>query len=131
MKPDDVLTSTQHKIMIVDDDVHVRDSLILVLGEAGFQVITVCDELTVLDKARTELPSLIILDLMLPKIPGLEICKQLKGDAATQHIPVIMLTARTTTVDKVTGFQLGADDYITKPFNPRELVLRINRSLLI
>ena|ERR1700683_2463796 len=120
----------QHKIMIVDDDVHVRESLINVLGDAGFEVITVSDESTVLEMARIELPSLIILDLMLPKTPGLEICKQLKAVTATQHIPIIMLTARTTVVDKVAGFQLGADDYVTKPFNPRELVLRINRSLL-
>jgi DNA-binding response OmpR family regulator len=120
----------QHKIMVVDDDVHVRESLISVLNEAGFKVLTVPDESTVLEQARTERPSLIILDLMLPKTPGLEICRQLKADATTQHIPVIMLTARTTVLDKVTGFQIGADDYVTKPFNPRELVLRINRSLL-
>jgi two-component system alkaline phosphatase synthesis response regulator PhoP len=121
----------QHKIMVVDDDVHVKDSLGVLLADAGFKVIPVDDELTVLDRARNESPSLIILDLMLPKIPGLELCKLLKDDAVTHDIPVIMLTARTTAVDKINGLTLGADDYVTKPFNPRELLLRINRSLLI
>jgi two-component system phosphate regulon response regulator PhoB len=72
---------------------------------------------------------LIILDLMLPGMSGLEICKVLKGDTATRHIPVIMLTAKGEEVDKIVGLELGADDYVTKPFSPRELILRINRSL--
>jgi two-component system, OmpR family, alkaline phosphatase synthesis response regulator PhoP len=120
----------QHKIMLVDDDAHVIDSLSNLLSAAGFQVLAVKDESTVLEKARAESPSLIILDLMLPHVPGLEICKRLKDDVTTQHIPVIMLTAKSGDGDKVAGLRLGADDYVTKPFNPRELILRINRSLL-
>jgi two-component system phosphate regulon response regulator PhoB len=119
----------QHKIMVVDDEADVIDMLVMNLRTAGFQVITVEDGATALVKARNESPSLIILDLMLPKMPGLEICKVLKGDPATRHIPVIMLTAKAEEVDKIVGLELGADDYVTKPFSPRELILRINRSL--
>ena len=119
----------QHKIMIVDDEPDVIDMLVINLRAAGFQVITVEDGATALTKARNESPSLIILDLMLPRMPGLEICKVLKSDVATRHIPVIMLTAKAEEVDKIVGLELGADDYVTKPFSPRELILRINRSL--
>ena len=119
----------QHKIMVVDDETDVIDLLVLNLRAAGFQVIAVEDGATALVKARNELPSLIVLDLMLPKMPGLEICKVLKSDVATRHIPVIMLTAKAEEVDKIVGLELGADDYVTKPFSPRELILRINRSL--
>jgi two-component system phosphate regulon response regulator PhoB len=119
----------QHKIMVVDDEADVIDMLVINLRAAGFQVIAVEDGATALAKARNESPSLIILDLMLPRMPGLEICKVLKSDPATRHIPVIMLTAKAEEVDKIVGLELGADDYVTKPFSPRELILRINRSL--
>ncbi len=115
--------------MIVDDEADVIDMLVINLRAAGFQVITVEDGATALTKARNESPSLIVLDLMLPRMPGLEICKVLKSDAATRHIPIIMLTAKAEEVDKIVGLELGADDYVTKPFSPRELILRINRSL--
>jgi len=119
----------QHKILIVDDESDVTDMLTLNLRGAGFQVVAVEDGATALKKARSETPSLIILDLMLPGMSGLEICKVLKGDVSTRHIPIIMLTAKGEEMDKVVGLELGADDYVTKPFSPRELVLRINRSL--
>jgi two-component system phosphate regulon response regulator PhoB len=119
----------QHKIMIVDDEADVIDMLLINLRGAGFQVVAVEDGATALVKARSESPSLIILDLMLPRMPGLEICKVLKSDVATRHIPVIMLTAKAEEVDKIVGLELGADDYVTKPFSPRELILRVNRSL--
>ena len=115
--------------MVVDDEADVIDMLVINLRAAGFQVIAVEDGATALAKARNESPSLIILDLMLPRMPGLEICKVLKSDAATRHIPIIMLTAKAEEVDKIVGLELGADDYVTKPFSPRELILRINRSL--
>src|SRR6202453_5288244 len=119
----------QHKIMIVEDEADVIDMLVINLLAAGFQVITVEDGATALAAARIESRSLIILDLMLPKMPGLEICKVLKSDIASRHIPVIMLAAKAEEVDKIVGLELGADDYVTKPFSPRELVLRVNRSL--
>ena len=119
----------QPKILVVDDEADVIDMLVMNLRTAGFQVMTAEDGASALAKARNESPSLIILDLMLPKMPGLEICKVLKGDVATRHIPVIMLTAKAEEVDKIVGLELGADDYVTKPFSPRELMLRVNRSL--
>jgi len=115
--------------MIVDDEADVVDMLVINLRAAGFQVIAVEDGAAALAKARNEAPSLIVLDLMLPRMPGLEICRVLKSDVATRHIPVIMLTAKAEEVDKIVGLELGADDYVTKPFSPRELILRINRSL--
>ncbi len=119
----------QHKILVVEDEADVLDLLLINLRAAGFTVIAVEDGAQALAKARSEPPSLIILDLMLPKMSGLEICKVLKSEAATRNIPVIMLTAKAEEVDKIVGLELGADDYVTKPFSPRELILRINRSL--
>jgi two-component system phosphate regulon response regulator PhoB len=99
------------------------------LRAAGFQVTAVNDGAAALTKARSESPALIVLDLMLPGMSGLEVCKVLKSEIATRGIPVIMLTAKGEEVDKIVGLELGADDYVTKPFSPRELILRINRSL--
>ena len=118
-------TST-NRILIVEDEADVVDMLTLNLRKAGgFTVSTAADGAAGLRKAREELPALIILDLMLPKMPGLEICKSLKNDAATKHIPIIMLTAKAEEIDRIVGLEFGADDYVTKPFSPREIVLRI------
>jgi two-component system phosphate regulon response regulator PhoB len=119
----------QHKILVVEDEADVLDLLLINLRAAGFAVVTVEDGATAVARVRSEAPALIILDLMLPKMSGLEICKVLKSDTATRNIPVIMLTAKAEEVDKIVGLELGADDYVTKPFSPRELILRINRSL--
>jgi len=124
-----ILNLMQHKILVVDDEADVIDLLVMNLRAAGFLVVAVEDGATALAKARSEAPSLIILDLMLPGMSGLEICKVLKGDVATRQIPIIMLTAKGEEVDKIVGLELGADDYVTKPFSPRELILRVNRSL--
>ena len=119
-------TPTSNKILIVEDEQDVIDMLTLNLKKAGgFVVSTATDGASGLKKAREELPALIILDLMLPKMPGLEVCKILKNDGATQHIPIIMLTAKAEEVDRIVGLEIGADDYVTKPFSPREIVLRI------
>jgi two-component system phosphate regulon response regulator PhoB len=82
-----------------------------------------------LHKARTEKPAFIILDLMLPKMPGLEVCKILKSDPAARHIPIMMLTAKAEEIDRIVGLEFGADDYVTKPFSPREVILRIQAIL--
>jgi len=119
----------QHKILVVDDETDVIDMLVINLRAAGFNVMAAEDGASALAKVRKEPPSLIILDLMLPQMSGLEVCKTLKGDIATRHIPVIMLTAKAEEVDKIVGLELGADDYVTKPFSPREIILRVNRSL--
>lgn len=119
----------QQRILVVDDESDVLDMLVINLRGAGFTVSVAENGAAALTLARSELPSLIVLDLMLPQMSGLEICKVLKSDVATKHIPVIMLTAKAEEVDKIVGLELGADDYVTKPFSPRELILRINRSL--
>ena len=90
---------------------------------------TATDGAAGLRKAREESPALIILDLMLPRMPGLEVCKVLKTDTATRQIPIIMLTAKAEEIDRIVGLEFGADDYVTKPFSPRELVLRVNAIL--
>jgi len=118
------------RILIVEDENDVVDLLTLNLRKAGgFLISKAGDGATGLAKARTEKPDFIILDLMLPKIPGLEVCKILKSEAATRHIPILMLTARAEEIDRVVGLECGADDYVTKPFSPREIVLRIKAIL--
>src|SRR5436309_11197222 len=118
------------RILIIEDEQDVIDLLTLQLRKAGgFNLSTATDGASGLRKAREELPALIILDLMLPKMPGLEICKVLKMDSATRRIPVLMLTAKAEEIDRIVGLEFGADDYVTKPFSPRELVLRVNAIL--
>jgi len=117
------------KILIIDDEQDVIDLLSLHLRKAGYALSTATDGAAGLRKAREELPALIILDLMLPKMPGLEICQVLKMDSATRRIPIIMLTAKAEEIDRIVGLEFGADDYVTKPFSPRELILRVNAIL--
>lgn len=118
------------RILIVDDEPDVIEMLSLNLRKAGgFDISTAADGAVGLEKARQELPAVVILDLMMPKMSGTEVCKLLKGDVKTQHIAVLMLTARAEEVDRVVGLELGADDYVVKPFSPRELVLRIKAIL--
>jgi len=118
------------KILIVEDERDVVDLLTLSLRKAGgFVVSTAPDGAAGLHKARTEKPAFIILDLMLPKMPGLEVCKILKSDPATRHIPIMMLTAKAEEIDRIVGLEFGADDYVTKPFSPREVILRIQAIL--
>src|SRR5213079_2487440 len=117
------------KILIIDDEQDVIDLLTLHLRKAGFALSTATDGAAGLRMAREEAPALIVLDLMLPKMPGLEICKVLKTDPATRQIPVLMLTAKAEEIDRIVGLEFGADDYVTKPFSPREIVLRIRAIL--
>jgi phosphate regulon transcriptional regulator PhoB len=117
------------RILVIEDEQDVVDLVTLHLRKAGFEVTTAIDGATGIRLAREETPALIILDLMLPKMPGLEVCKVLKTDAATRNIPVLMLTAKAEEVDRIVGLEFGADDYVTKPFSPRELVLRVNAIL--
>jgi two-component system phosphate regulon response regulator PhoB len=116
-------------ILVVDDEPDAITLIEFNLKAAGFLVKTADDGAEALVKARTLLPSLIILDVMLPEVNGFEICKLLRRDPATAGIPIIMLTARAGEIDRVLGLELGADDYLTKPFSPRELILRIKKLL--
>ena len=116
-------------VLIVDDE---RDLLSLVdfnLRQAGFETQLAATGEQALSHLRRRVPDLVVLDLMLPDISGMEICRQLKADPRTRHVPVIMLTAKGEEVDRVVGFELGAEDYVTKPFSVRELVLRVRAVL--
>jgi len=117
------------KILVVDDEPEAVELLEFNLKKAGFEVIAATDGAQAIRQARSGLPNLIVLDLMLPEIDGLEVCKMLRRDPATARIPIIMLTAKAAEVDRIVGLELGADDYVTKPFSPRELVLRVNKVL--
>src|SRR5215211_5752164 len=115
-----------NRILIIEDEPDVVDMLTLNLRKVeGFTISSARDGVAGLRQAREEMPALIILDLMLPKMPGLEVCRILKNDAATKHIPIIMLTAKAEEIDRIIGLEFGADDYVTKPFSPREIVLRV------
>ena len=117
------------KILVVDDEIYIVHILDFSLGMEGYEVLTALDGEQALEKARAEHPDLIVLDIMMPKLDGYETCKMLKAEAGTRDIPVILLSAKGRNVDQKVGFEVGADDYITKPFSPRKLVERINALL--
>jgi two-component system alkaline phosphatase synthesis response regulator PhoP len=110
------------RIMVVDDDVKTVELVKLYLSRDGYQVLTAYDGLEALRLARESCPDLIVLDLMLPDVDGLEVCRTLRRES---DVPIIMLTARATDQDKLAGLDLGADDYVTKPFSPKELLARV------
>lgn len=117
---------TRGRILVVDDDRKIVATIKLYLENDGFEVATANDGQSALESARTAPPDLIVLDLMLPRIGGLDVCRILRSKSNT---PIVMLTARTTEEDKLRGLGIGADDYITKPFSPRELVARVHTIL--
>lgn len=116
-------------VLVVEDEQDVQDLLRYNLNRAGYDVSIADNGLSGLELARSERPDVIILDLMLPEMPGEKVCRSLKDDHSTAQIPVIMLTAKMQTEDRINGFELGADDYVTKPFSPKELILRIKALL--
>lgn len=117
------------KILVVEDDALIRELVRLNLEAAGFAVALAVDGLAGLEMARVENPDLILLDVMLPKMDGFKVCRILKFDDKYKNIPIIMLTARIQETDKETGFKTGADAYMTKPFEPEELIKKINQIL--
>ena len=114
------------RVLVVDDDVKTVELVKLYLNRDGYRVLTAYDGVEALRLAREGHPDLIVLDLMLPGVDGLEVCRTLRNES---DVPIIMLTARTTDEDKLTGLDLGADDYVTKPFSPRELAARVRTVL--
>jgi two-component system, OmpR family, phosphate regulon response regulator PhoB len=116
-------------VLIVDDERDLVRLLEFNLQEAGFETVAAYTGEEALQKVRQRVPDLVVLDLMLPDISGNEVCRQLRAFPRTRHVPVLMLTARTDEVDRVVGFEVGADDFVTKPFSVRELVLRIRAIL--
>ena len=116
---------TQHTILIVEDEADIRQNLVFSLSRDGFKVLEAADGELALKLAKEKKPDLILMDLMLPSMDGLTACKMLQKDPSTADIPVIMLTAKGEEVDRIVGLELGAADYIVKPFSLREVSLRI------
>jgi two-component system alkaline phosphatase synthesis response regulator PhoP len=116
----------QETILIVDDEANIRDLAQLYLEKEGFRVVTAVNGRQALDLVQSESPNLVVLDLMMPEMDGWEVTRQLRGQG---NLPILMLTARTDDIDKIVGLEMGADDYLTKPFNPRELVARVRAIL--
>jgi two-component system alkaline phosphatase synthesis response regulator PhoP len=125
----EVSRMSKGKILVVDDEIYIVHILDFSLGMEGYDVVTALDGEQALERIRSEKPDLIVLDIMMPKLDGYEVCKTIKSDPATKQIPVILLSAKGRNVDQKMGFDVGADDYITKPFSPRKLVERINQLL--
>jgi two-component system phosphate regulon response regulator PhoB len=113
------------KIFVIDDEPDLCELVRINLDQAGYQVETASSGRDALQAIRRSQPDLVILDLMLPDVPGAQLCQKMRSDPELRDMPVIMLTAKATEVDRIAGFELGADDYVTKPFSPRELVLRV------
>lgn len=121
--------SKKPKVLIVEDEPDAVELAELHLRNEGYEILTAADGNTALKKAREQLPNLIVLDLMIPEVDGLEVCKILRRHESTAGIPIIMLTAKGSEIDRVVGLELGADDYLTKPYSPRELTLRVKNLL--
>jgi len=121
--------SVKPRILVVDDEPEAVELVEFNLKQSGYAVTTADDGAEALKKARAQTPDLIVLDVMLPEMDGFEICKSLRLDPATARVPIIMLTAKAAEIDRVLGLELGADDYLTKPFSPRELLLRVKKIL--
>ncbi len=119
----------QYKILVVDDDKDIADLLVFNIEQAGYRAETANTGEEAVRKVRDEKPDLIVLDLMLPGISGQDVSRILKSDSETSSIPIIMLTAKSAEEDIVNGFELGADDYVTKPFSPKVLLARIKSAL--
>ncbi|MBU0548213.1 MAG: response regulator [Candidatus Omnitrophica bacterium] len=119
------------KILLVDDEPHIIMMLENRMKHAGYEVITACDGPEALTRAQKEKPDLIILDLMLPKLDGYKVCRMLKFDEKYKHIPIIMLSARAQEVDKKMGETVGADGFVTKPFEPQVLLGKVKDLLKI
>ena len=120
---------TMATILVIEDDKDIANLIAYHLEKEKYKVVITHDGETGLSLIQKAHPSLILLDLMLPELDGLEVCRMVKTNPSTQNIPIIMVTAKGEEIDKITGFELGADDYIVKPFSPKELVLRIKAVL--
>src|SRR6266852_5670956 len=113
------------EVLVVEDEPDVRNLIVLHLAREGFRCRTATSGGEALREARAAKPDLVILDLMLPELDGLEVCRRLRSDSATAAMPIIMLTAKADEVDRVVGLEMGADDYVVKPFSPKELIERV------
>src|SRR2546422_10462963 len=125
MKPAAAARQQQGRVLVVEDERDVADLIRYTLAKGGYDVVVAPTGSDALKQAREVHPDLVLLDILVPQLNGWEVCRRLKQDADTKNIPVIMVTGRVEEGDKVLGFEMGADDYVTKPFSPRELLARI------
>lgn len=116
---------SKQTVLVIEDELPLQEILAWNLQQEGYEVITASDGQQGLAKAQTAIPDLIVLDLMLPVVDGLTVCRQLRSDSRTRHIRVLMLTAKSEEVDEIVGFSMGADDYATKPFKVKALMSRV------
>jgi phosphate regulon transcriptional regulator PhoB len=116
-------------VLVVEDERDIRDLILLHLTREGFRCRTAATGTEALRAVRSALPDLVVLDLMLPDVGGLEVCRRLRSEAASAVVPIIMLTAKADEVDRVVGLEMGADDYVVKPFSPKELIARVRAVL--
>src|SRR5208337_5004825 len=119
----------RYRVLIVEDDADIRELIRYNLAQEGFIVEEAADGAQALEKVKRRVPDLMVLDLMLPGMPGLQVCRQMRAERETTHLPILIVTAKGTEVDKVLGLEMGADDYVVKPFSPRELVARVKALL--
>ncbi|MFO7916129.1 MAG: response regulator [Candidatus Krumholzibacteriales bacterium] len=120
---------TERKVLVVDDEVNITQIMEFSIGAEGYEVVTAANGEEAISKARKEQPNLIILDIMMPKVDGYEVCRVLKRDPLTKRIPVILLTAKGRGIDKRLGYEVGASDYVVKPFSPSQLIEKVNSYL--
>jgi two-component system alkaline phosphatase synthesis response regulator PhoP len=118
-----------YRVLVVEDDSDIRELIRYNLVQEGFVVEEAADGAQALDKVRRRMPDLMMLDLMLPGMPGLEICRLMRAGRETAHLPILIVTAKGTEVDKILGLEMGADDYVVKPFSPREVIARVKALL--
>lgn len=116
-------------VLVVEDESDVAEVLSYNLRAAGYGALVACSGREAIEMAESRSPDIILLDLMLPDIPGMQVCRALKSKSATRDIPVVIVSARGDEIDRVVGFEVGADDYVTKPYSTRELMLRVRRCL--
>jgi len=117
----------RYRVLIVEDDADIRELIRYNLAQEGFIVEEAADGAQALERVKRRVPDLMVLDLMLPGMPGLQVCRQMRAERDTSHLPILIVTAKGTEVDKVLGLEMGADDYVVKPFSPMELVARLKR----
>lgn len=114
----------RHRVLVVDDDGHIREVIRFALEKAGFRVAEAADGRQALEACRADRPDLLVLDILMPEMDGTDVCRQLRAQEETATLPIVFLTSKSDEIDRVLGLELGGDDYVTKPFSPRELVAR-------
>jgi two-component system, OmpR family, response regulator len=117
------------KILVVDDDAHIREVVCFALQKAGYAVVTAENGEQALARFAAELPALVVLDILMPEMDGTEVCRQLRADPRHRHVPIIFLSSKDDEIDRIVGLELGGDDYVGKPFSPRELAARVRACL--